>query len=271
MISPPTPVTNEDLGNCSEEIDDACLKFTGTERDVEGDSELWLEPSQFLAGEEDEGAIFDKWGRSCSSSPPTTHPDNTKASDYTWRENISIDHNAEDWELTFPPVERWSSSDSWASALSDWFQAVNTYPEDSFKSASTGSKLGMAIQDNILEQRTSSDNANNVEQTCLSLNLIQPDEPGQALERGLVKSDNTNGTVFKQGDKDRLASCLDMDKDTTTMESQMSLLETLTPESHKADNNAVMETFNASSTHEFNAKLHGSQDISGKLLSAKVR
>lgn len=269
----PRPVTNEDLGNCSGEIDDACLKFTGTERDVEGDSELWLEPSQFLAGEEDEGAIFDKWGRSCSPSPPTTHPDNTKASDYTRRENISIDHNSEDWELAFPPVERWSSSDSWASALSDWFQAVNTYPEDSFTSASTlstGSKLGMAIQDNILEQRTSSDNANNVEQTCLSLNLLEPDEPGQALGRGLVKSDNTNGTLFKQGDKERLASRSDMEKDTTTMETQMSLFETTTQsESHKADNNAVMETFNASSVHEFNAKLHGSQDISGELLSAK--
>ncbi len=199
VIPCPTPVMNRDLGKCSEEIDGACLKITRTERDVEAGNELWLDAHQFLAGEEDEGAIFDKWGRSCSPSPTLTHPDKTKASDYSRRENISIDHHTEDWELRFPPVERWSSSDSWASALSDWFQAVNTYSEDSFTSAntlSTGPKHGMAIQDNILEQRTSPDNANNTGQTCL--NLLEPEEPGQALSRGLVESDNTNGTLLNK-------------------------------------------------------------------------
>ncbi|XP_067279729.1 alpha-protein kinase 2 isoform X2 [Pseudorasbora parva] len=280
----PTPVTNIDLGKRSEEIEDTCLKFTGTERDVEAGSELWLDAYQFLAGEEDEGAIFDKRGRSCSPSPLMAHPDNTKASgtkasDCPRRENITIDHHAEDWELRFPPVERWSSSDSWASAFSDWFQAVNTSPEDSFTSANTsgsGSKHGMAIPDNILEKRTGPHNANNSEQACLSLNLLEPEEPGQASSRGQVESDNTNGTLFKQGDKERLPSHLDADsRDNTTMKNNMSLLDTLVKtESLKPEKKTAMDMFNASkssmsSANEFNAKLYGSQHTSGELWSSK--
>ncbi|XP_077050149.1 alpha-protein kinase 2 isoform X2 [Siphateles boraxobius] len=268
----PTTVTNGELGKRSEEIECACLKFTGTERDVEAGSELWLDTFQFLAGEEDEGAIFDKWCRSCSPSPLTTHPDNTKAADHTRRENISIDHHAEDWELKFPPVERWSSADSWASALSDWFQAVNTYPEDSFTSAntsSTGSKHSMAIHDNILEHRTGPHYANNNGQTGLSLNPLEPEEPGQASSRGQVESDNTNGTFFKQGDKDGLPSHFDASNRDNAM------METLVKsESLKPDNNTAMDMFNASkscmsSANEFNAKLNGSQHISGDLWSGK--
>ncbi|KAK2872415.1 hypothetical protein Q8A67_022312 [Cirrhinus molitorella] len=248
---------------------DGTIEFTGTERDVEAGSELWLDARQFLAGEEDEGAIFDKRGHSCPPSPPTAHPDNTKASDYSRRENISIDHHTEDWELRFPPVERWSSSDSWASALSDWFQAVNTYSEDSLIS-STGPKHGMAIQDNILEQTTSPDNANNTGQTCLSFNLLEPEEPDQALSRGLVESDNTNGTVFKQGDKDGPFSYSDSDRqDNAMMENNMSLLET--SKSHKPDKNAGMDMLNASKSpaKEASAKLYGGQQIPGELWSAK--
>ncbi|KTG35567.1 hypothetical protein cypCar_00001772 [Cyprinus carpio] len=273
VIPCPTTVTNRDLDNCSEEIDGACLKFTRTERDVEAGSELWLDARQFLAGEEDESAIFDKWGRSCSPNPPMAHPDNTKASDYSRRENISVDCHTEDWELRFPPVERRSSSDSWASALSDWFQAVNTYSEDSFTSAntsSTGFKLSMAIQDDFLEQRTSPDNANNTGLTCLSLNLLESEEPGQALSRGLVESDNTNGTLFKQGDRDGLPSHSDSDRqDNTTMENNMSLLEM--SESHKTDKNAVLDMLNASKcpANKVSAKHYGSQHTPGEFWSAK--
>uniref|UniRef100_A0A8C2FY44 non-specific serine/threonine protein kinase n=1 Tax=Cyprinus carpio TaxID=7962 RepID=A0A8C2FY44_CYPCA len=273
VIPCPTTVTNRDLDNCSEEIDGACLKFTRTERDVEAGSELWLDARQFLAGEEDESAIFDKWGRSCSPNPPMAHPDNTKASDYSRRENISVDCHTEDWELRIPPVERRSSSDSWASALSDWFQAVNTYSEDSFTSAntsSTGFKLSMAIQDDFLEQRTSPDNANNTGLTCLSLNLLESEEPGQALSRGLVESDNTNGTLFKQGDRDGLHSHSDSDRqDNTTMENNMSLLEM--SESHKTDKNAVLDMLNTSKcpANKVSAKHYGSQHTPGEFWSAK--
>ncbi|XP_048021852.1 alpha-protein kinase 2 isoform X1 [Megalobrama amblycephala] len=274
VVPNPTPVTNGDLGKRSEETGGCCLKFTGTERDVKAGSELWLDACQFLAGEEYEGAIFDKWGRSCSPSPLTAHSDNTKASDYSRRENISIDHHAEDLELKFKPVERWSSSDSWASALSDWFQAVNTYPEDlGANTSSSDSKHSMAIQDKILEQRTGPDNANNTGQTCLSLNLLEPEEPGQASSRGQVESDNTNGT---KGDKDGLPSHSEADsRDNTTMENNVSLLETLVmSESLKPYKNAAIDTFNASkscmsSANEFSPKQYGSQHISGELWSAK--
>ncbi|KAK9955102.1 hypothetical protein ABG768_015004 [Culter alburnus] len=274
VVPNPTPVTNGDLGKRSEETGGCCLNFTGTERDVKAGSELWLDACQFLAGEEYEGAIFDKWGRSCSPSPLTAHSDNTKASDYSRRENISIDHHAEDLELRFKPVERWSSSDSWASALSDWFQAVNTYPEDlGANTSSSDSKHSMAIQDKILEQRTGPDNANNTGQTCLSLNLLEPEEPGQASSRGQVESDNSNGT---KGDKDGLPSHSDADsRDNTTMENNVSLLETLVKsESLKPDKNAAIDTFNASkscmsSANEFNPKQYGRQHISGELWSAK--
>ncbi|XP_016148424.1 uncharacterized protein [Sinocyclocheilus grahami] len=270
VIPCPTSVTNRDLGKCSEEIDGACSKFTRMEHDVEASSELWLDARQFLAGEEDEGAIFDKWGCSCSPSPTTAHPDKTKALDHSRRENISIDHHTEDWEPGFPPVERWSSSDSWASALSDWFQAVNTHSEDSFTSAntsSTGPKHGMAIQENILEQRTSPDNANITGQTCL--NLLEPEEPGQALSRGLVESDNTNGTLFNQADKDGLPSHSDSDRqNNTTMENNMSLLER--SESCKPD--AAMHMLNASKSpaNEASAKLYGTRQIPGELWSTKL-
>ncbi|XP_043077278.1 alpha-protein kinase 2 [Puntigrus tetrazona] len=270
MIPYPTPVMNKDLGKCSEEIDGACLKFTRTERDVEAGSELWLDACQFLAGEEVDGAIFDKWGRSCPPSPTTAHSDKTKASDYSRRENISIDHHSEDWELRFPPVERWSSSDSWASALSDWFQAVNTYSEDSFTSASTsstGPKHTMAIQDNILEHP---DNANITGQT--SLNLSEPEEAGQPLSRGLVESDNTNGTLFKQADKqadeDRLPSHSDSDRqDDKTTENGTSLSER--SESNKPD--AAMHMLNATKypKNEASDKLHGNQQNPGELWSTK--
>ncbi len=269
VIPCPTPVMKRDLGKCSEEIGGACLKITRMERDVEAGSELWLDARQFLAGEEDERAIFDKRGHSCSPSPTTTLPDKTKASYYS-RTN-SIDHHTEDWELRFPPVERWSSSDSWASALSDWFQAVNTYSEDSLNStntSSTGPKHAMAIQDNILEQRTSSNKANNTGETCL--NLLEPEEPGQALSRGLVESDNTNGTLFKQADKDGLPSHSDSDRqDNTTMENNTSLLER--SESNKPD--AAMHMLNASKSpaNEASAKLYGTLQIPGELWSTKVR
>ncbi|XP_026052408.1 alpha-protein kinase 2 isoform X3 [Carassius auratus] len=266
VIVCPTPVTNRDLGECSEDFDDACLKFTRMEHDVEAGSELWLDACQFLAGEEDEGAIFDKWGCSCSPSPTTAHPDKTKASDYSSRENISIDHHTEDCELRFPPLERWSSSDSWASALSDWFQAVNTYSEDSFTSAntsSTGPKHGMAIQDNILKQGTSPDNANIIGQTCL--NLL---EPGQALSRGLVESDNTNGTLFKLADKHGLPSHSDSDRqDNTTMENNMSMLERSA--SIKPDAPMHMPNASKSSAIEASAKLYGTRQIPGELWSTK--
>nr|XP_055036276.1 alpha-protein kinase 2 isoform X2 [Misgurnus anguillicaudatus] len=242
-----------DLGNCTEGVS---LKFTGTKRDGEVCNETWLDACQFLAGEKDGGAIFDECRRSLSSSPPEAEPDYTKASCVPNRDNISIDQQAENWDL-FPSVERWSSTDSWASALSDWFQTVSTYTEDSF--TGTNTLVGMAIQDTAVEQRTSPDIANLGGQTCMSLKPVND----EALDKEVVK----------KGDDDSLLSRSNSDRQTNVIvEDEVNLSEPLI--SHVPEMKAVLDALNVEMTsrspeNEFDVKQCGSQHISGELWSAK--
>lgn len=228
-----TPPGPEDLG--TEDPDGV----TGTKRDGDVCNETWLDACQFLAGE-DGAAILDECGRSLSDGPPEADPDNTKASGFPRREDISI----ENWEL-FPSVERWSSTDSWASALSDWFQTVSTYPEDSF-TLSPDSKLAMAIQDASVEQGTCPDITNINGQTCMVMD--------KELE-------NTNG---KQGD------CVASRSD-VIVEDKVRLSETRG--SHTPETKVVLDAFNAelSCGSGGNEKQWGSRHVSGEPRSAKVR
>lgn len=248
-----TPPDPEDLG--TKDTDSVSLKFTGTKRDGDVCNETWLDACQFLAGEEDGAAILDECGRSRSPGPPEADPENTKASGFPKREDISI----ENWEL-FPSVERWSSTDSWASALSDWFQTVSTYPEDSF-TLSPDSKLGMAIQDTSVEQSPDITNING--QTCMSVT-------DEAVDKEL---DNTNG---KQGDKDCVPSQSDSGSDRQTdvfVEDKVNLSETR--KSHTPKMKAVLDAFYAelscgSGGNEFSVKQCGSQHLSGEPWSGKL-
>lgn len=236
-----TPPDTGDLG--TEDTNGVSSKFTGTKRAGEVCNETWLDARQFLAGEEDGAAILDECGHSLSHGPPEAGPDNTKASGFPKREDISIERHAENWEL-FPSVERWSSTDSWASALSDWFQV---YPEDSF---TLSPELAMAIQDTSVEQRTCPDITNISGQTYTSVT-------DEAL-------DNTNGN---QGDKDCVPSHSDSDRQIDVIvEDKVNLSEM----------KAVLDAFNAEMTcgspgKEFSGGQCGSQHTSGEPWSAKVR
>ncbi|XP_065099619.2 alpha-protein kinase 2 [Paramisgurnus dabryanus] len=245
-----------------DESEGVSLKFTGIKRDGEVCNETWLDACQFLAGEENGGAIFDKCRRSLSSSPPEAEPDYTKASCVLNRDNISIDQQAENWDL-FPSVERWSSTDSWASALSDWFQTVSTYTEDSFTGTNTlsaDSKLGMAIQDTAVEQRTSPDITNLGGQTCMSLKPAND----EALEKEVVKKGNDDSF---RSNSDRQTNVIVEDE----VNLPQPLIESV---SHVPEMKTVLDALNVEMTprspeNEFDVKQCGSQHISGELWSAK--
>ncbi|XP_056588069.1 alpha-protein kinase 2 [Triplophysa dalaica] len=248
-----------DLG--TEDTDGVSLKFTGTKRDGEVCNETWLDACQFLAGEEHSAAILDECCHSLTPGPPEADPDNTKASGFPKREDISTKWHAENWEL-FPSVERWSSTDSWASALSDWFQTVSTFSEDSFTSAnnsSPDSKLAMAIQDTSVEQSTCPDITNIDGKTYMSVtDEVMDEEP-----------DYTNE---KQGDKDCVPSHADSDRQTDVMEDKVNLSET--HESHLQEMKAVLDAFNAemprTSPGNFGVRQCGGPQTSGELWSAKL-
>ncbi|XP_062409556.1 alpha-protein kinase 2 [Sardina pilchardus] len=117
--------------------------------DSDSPHELWLDACQFLAGEENEESILDEWGHSPtrSSSGASTH--NTKESGSP--RGAAASRAVSDSALWRPPVERWSSTDSWVSALSDWAPALSAHPEDPFISERQP-EANMAIQDQAVEQ-----------------------------------------------------------------------------------------------------------------------
>ncbi|TSY69828.1 Alpha-protein kinase 2 [Bagarius yarrelli] len=73
---------------------------------------------------------LDEWGYRPISCPSSTSSDNTK----------TLETESKSGFLELPTVESWSSSDSWASALSDWIQSVKVLPEDSNTSRSPASQ-----------------------------------------------------------------------------------------------------------------------------------
>uniref|UniRef100_A0AAQ4S251 non-specific serine/threonine protein kinase n=2 Tax=Gasterosteus aculeatus aculeatus TaxID=481459 RepID=A0AAQ4S251_GASAC len=97
--------------------------------------ELWLDACQYLAGEDTEDLnVLDKarysviqGGLARDSSFP---PGDTKVSGYNLDDSEGIGWSSDDTICWGPPVERWSSVDSWASALSDWSGIIAAPPED---------------------------------------------------------------------------------------------------------------------------------------------
>nr|XP_057920153.1 alpha-protein kinase 2 [Doryrhamphus excisus] len=81
-------------------------------------AELWADACQFFAGEDP-----DKMDVLPSSVSHLTLEE-TRVSGYGFHDGI-------DWTTDWaPPVERWSSVESWASALSDWSVIVSNPPKD---------------------------------------------------------------------------------------------------------------------------------------------
>ncbi|KAK2819265.1 hypothetical protein Q5P01_024826 [Channa striata] len=99
-------------------------------------TELWLDACQYLAGEDTEHRDFDKTG--CSVIPgghSATCSDlsllpGLEVSSYNPEGSDGIGWSSADTRSWGPPVERWSSVDSWASALSDWTGIITSPSED---------------------------------------------------------------------------------------------------------------------------------------------
>uniref|UniRef100_A0A8C4H3R4 non-specific serine/threonine protein kinase n=3 Tax=Dicentrarchus labrax TaxID=13489 RepID=A0A8C4H3R4_DICLA len=99
--------------------------------------ELWLDACQYLAGEDIEDRdVSDKTGHSVMQGGLTATSDlsfptgETQVSCYNPDGSEVIGWSGDDTGGWGPPVERWSSVDSWASALSDWTGIIAAPPED---------------------------------------------------------------------------------------------------------------------------------------------
>lgn len=99
--------------------------------------ELWLDACQYLAGEDTEERDFlDKTGHSVMQGGLSAigdlsfPPGETQVSGYNPDGSDMIGWSSDDTKGWGPPVERWSSVDSWASALSDWAGIITAPPED---------------------------------------------------------------------------------------------------------------------------------------------
>ncbi|KAF5900809.1 alpha-protein kinase 2-like, partial [Clarias magur] len=88
---------------------------------------------------------LDEWGHLPASCSTTATSDNTRTSTT----------GAKFGSLETPTMERWSSSDSWASALSDWIQTVSVLPDDyATISTETRHHFLMSVQDVTKEKAT---------------------------------------------------------------------------------------------------------------------
>nr|XP_033502746.1 alpha-protein kinase 2 isoform X1 [Epinephelus lanceolatus] len=92
--------------------------------------ELWVDACQYLGGED----AKDLTGHSVMQEGLTGDlsfiPRQTQLSGYSFESSEGIGWSSDDTRGWGPPVERWSSVDSWASALSDWTGIITAPPED---------------------------------------------------------------------------------------------------------------------------------------------
>ncbi|KAG5272201.1 hypothetical protein AALO_G00162760 [Alosa alosa] len=154
--------------------------------DSDSPHELWLDACQFLAGEENEESILDEWGHSPTrrSSGASTH--NTKESGSP--RGATTSRSISDSAFWRPPVERWSSTDSWVSALSDWAPALSAHPEDPF-SGERQPEASMAIQDQAVEQSPDGSAHRGQVLTTLPQNLLVLDGHHSAKVRTETQAD----------------------------------------------------------------------------------
>lgn len=99
--------------------------------------ELWLDACQYLAGEDTEDRdALDRRGHCVMQGGLTATSDlsfpagETQVSGYNPDGSEAIGWSSDDTRGWGPLVKRWSSVDSWASALSDWTGILTAPPED---------------------------------------------------------------------------------------------------------------------------------------------
>lgn len=181
-----------------------------TSQALQSDSpdELWLDACQYLA-DEDTGNVSCKTGRfvtegglssaiSDSSSSPQR---DTKVFGYNTEEGDEIglpNGGTGGWG---PPVERWSSVDSWASALSDWAGIIADPPED-FTAAFTeiGAEID-ALTQALLEAETRADSQTEKLAEILSKGEDRERTEVQALMAIQDKEQLTPGSSALSGQK----------------------------------------------------------------------
>ncbi|XP_034457963.1 alpha-protein kinase 2 [Hippoglossus hippoglossus] len=97
--------------------------------------ELWLDACQYLAGEDTEDVVDRKSHSVIQEGLTVTGdfcflPGETQESGYNLEGSEVIGWSSEDTRGWGPPVKRWSSVDSWATALSDWTGIITASPDD---------------------------------------------------------------------------------------------------------------------------------------------
>ncbi|XP_062268970.1 alpha-protein kinase 2 isoform X2 [Platichthys flesus] len=160
--------------------------------------ELWLDACQYLAGEDTEDVVDRKSHSVIQQGLTVTGdfsflPGETQESDYNLEGSEVIGWSSEDTRGWGPPVKRWSSVDSWATALSDWTGIITASPDDITTAfteigaeiqaltqalaevnadldteASAQFQSNMGIQDQLLEAQNSPESSILFGQGCLS-------------------------------------------------------------------------------------------------------
>ncbi|KAM9338445.1 alpha-protein kinase 2 [Symphorus nematophorus] len=121
-------VSVNDAGRRKAEVTDV----TPQPRQSDSPIELWLDACQYLAGEDlEDKSILDKMQGGLMVTRDLSFPAReTQVSCYSPDGSERIGWAGDDTGGWGPPVERWSSVDSWASALSDWTGIITAPPED---------------------------------------------------------------------------------------------------------------------------------------------
>ncbi|XP_072310886.1 alpha-protein kinase 2 [Eucyclogobius newberryi] len=96
--------------------------------------ELWLDACQYFAVENSQGRNLSvpviQESMSNNTSDYSVSSDETQRSGYSQKACEVIGWSLDDNKSWGAPVERWSSVDSWASALSDWAEIISSPPKD---------------------------------------------------------------------------------------------------------------------------------------------
>ncbi|KAG7241110.1 hypothetical protein INR49_025853 [Caranx melampygus] len=181
-------------------------------RQSDSPAELWLDAYQYLTGEDTpEQGVLDNTHFSVMqgvTSDVSLVPGETPVSGYSHEGSEGIGWIGEDTISWGPPVERWSSVDSWASALSDWAAIIAAPPED-ITAAFTeiGAEID-ALTQALAEVNTDTDRETSKEgQSQKSAAPAQPQPPMGVQDQPLVAHNIPESSVLSG--QSCLALCLE--------------------------------------------------------------
>lgn len=233
------------VGSGRSEVTDLTLQVQRSNSPIE----VWLDACQYLTGEDPEDWEFlDKTGHSVihrdhSDSSVSPFPGGeTNVSDCNHDGSKVIGWSSDDTRGCGPPVERWPSVDSWATALSDWTGIIEASPEDITSAfAEIGAEIDaltqalgevntntesdtlqedlettvegqfqqtMGVQDKPLKTQNISESSIHAEQSCLSL-CLEARGP-EVHDRGSLRAESpydSAPTTQREPQPEELLSC----------------------------------------------------------------